>query len=54
MDSVTFTEKPIFVDPTNIDEQLREIADQYSINQSMCNILMKQYERIKKIKDSKK
>ena len=47
----TQTEKPIFEDATDIDEQLRQIAEQYSINQSIGRILVKKYANIKKLKD---
>ena len=53
MDS-TFTEKPIFDDQTDIDEQLKEIAEQYAINQSIGRILVKKYDKIKKIKEQTK
>ena len=52
MDS-TFTEKPVFEDPTNIDEQLKQIAEQYAINQSIGNILVKKFAKIKKLKEKK-
>ena len=53
MDS-TFTEKPVFEDPTNIDEQLKQIAEQYAINQSIGNILLKKFAKIKKLKENQK
>ena len=52
MDS-TFTEKTVFEDPTNIDEQLKQIAEQYAINQSIGRILVKKFEKIKKLKEKK-
>ena len=51
MDNETFTEKPHFEDETNIDEQLKQIAEQYAINQSIGRILVRNYEKIKKLKD---
>jgi hypothetical protein len=51
MDSETLTEKPHFEDKTDIDEQLKQIAEQYAINQSIGRILVRNYEKIKKLKD---
>ena len=51
MDNETFTEKPVFEDKTDIDEQLKQIAEQYAINQSIGRILVRNYEKIKKLKD---
>jgi hypothetical protein len=51
MDNETFTEKPYFEDETNIDEQLKQVAEQYAINQSIGRILVRNYEKIKKLKD---
>ena len=52
MDNETFTEKPVFEDPNNIDEQLKQIAEQYAINQSVGRILVRNYEKIKKLKEN--
>ncbi len=53
MDSTT-TDIPIFEDQTDIDEQLKEISEQYAINQSIGRILVKKYDKIKKIKEQTK
>ena len=50
MDSTT-TDIPIFEDQTDIDEQLKEIAEQYAINQGIGRILVKKYDKVKKKKE---
>lgn len=50
MDNTTQTEKPVFEDSTNIDEQLKQIAEQYAINQSIGRILVKNGEIKKQIR----
>lgn len=48
MDNTTQTEKPEFEDQTNVDEQLKQIAEQYAINQSIGRILVKKYSKLEK------
>ena len=39
----TQTTPPEFDQPTNIDEQIKDLAEQYAINRAITNIILKKY-----------
>jgi hypothetical protein len=51
MDNTTQTETPVFEEPLNVDEQLKQIAEQYAINQSIGRILVRKYTKLEKLKN---
>ena len=44
----TQTAAPEFDQPTNIDEQIKELAERYAINRSITNIILKKYTKLMK------
>lgn len=51
MDNTTQTAYPEFENQTNVDEQLKQIAEQYAINESIGRILVKKYTKLEKLKN---
>jgi len=46
----TQTAAPEFEQPTNIDEQIKDLAEQYAINQSIGRMIIKKYNKLMKKK----
>ena len=44
----TQTAAPEFDQPTNIDEQIKDLAEQYAINRAITNIILKKYTKLMK------
>lgn len=44
----TQTTPPEFDPPTNIDEQIKDLAEQYAINRAITNIILKKYTKLMK------
>ena len=44
----TQTTPPEFEQPTNIDEQIKDLAEQYAINRAITNIILKKYTKLMK------
>ena len=44
----TQTTPPEFDQPTNIDEQIKDLAEQYAINRAITNIIIKKYTKLMK------
>ena len=49
----TQTTPPEFEQPTNIDEQINDLAEQYAINRAITNIIIKKYTKLMKKKAAK-
>ena len=46
------TPAPEFEDKTDIETQIKDLAEQYALNQSVSNIIMKKYRRLIKKRDA--
>ena len=44
----TQTAAPEFDQPTDIDEQIKDLAEQYAINRAITNIILKKYTKLMK------
>ena len=44
----TQTSAQEFDQPTNIDEQIKDLAEQYAINRAITNIILKKYTKLMK------
>ena len=49
----TQTAVPEFEQPTDIDEQIKDLAEQYAINRAITNIIIKKYIKLMKKKAAK-
>ena len=49
----TQTAAPEFDQPTDIDEQIKDLAEQYAINRAITNIILKKYTKLMKKKAAK-
>ena len=49
----TQTTPPEFDQTTNIDEQIKDLAEQYAINRAITNIILKKYTKLMKKKAAK-
>ena len=49
----TQTTPPEFEQPTDIDEQIKDLAEQYAINRAITNIIIKKYTKLMKKKAAK-
>lgn len=52
MENNDITPAPEFEDKTDINNQIKELAEQYAINQYYSNIVMKKYRRLIKKRDA--